>query len=279
MNQIPASYYSQIFSYTGLNIPATVGYCKRTKYTAIFINHLHPDTEIWYCCDGKAEITVSAKVYTLNSGDAVIINPNEIHSGKMLSSYVSYICVQFSPFFFAPNENENTLPYFKHLISNDLNIVDIFNRLQTECVYNQEYSQTAKTGLLYELTAYIMRNFLQTRSSYEKLISSKALSKLVKATDFISENANKKIKIKDVADAVNLSESRICHLFKKEMGRTVGEYITEVKLYNALILLETTKHSVSQIADMTGFNNLNYFIKVFKNYYKVTPNTIRKRLF
>lgn len=271
-------YYSQIFSYSGLNIPAQANYAylsKNQSSNKIFSPHVHPDTEIWYCYSGKAEITVCDAKYVLNTGDIIVANSNELHIGKKLSQTLEYICIQFSPHFFAPASFKTSVVHFKNFIASDLNLTNIFSRLKKECTDEDEYSSTAKTGILYELTAYLMRNFQTEQHIPTNYINSKALTKINDALDYINKNINKNIKIDDIAAAVNISSSRLSHIFQENMGQSIWQIINETRLYNALLLLETTKYSVSQIAYMLGFNNPNYFAKVFKKHYKISPNDVR----
>ncbi len=282
MQNMPYNHgFFEIYAYSDMNIPAKVCFSPdvlNPNSDIIFLNHWHPDTEIWLPLSGKAQITIGDTDYIVSPGDAVIINSNELHSGIRLSKNVDYIFAVFSPYFFSADESQNIFPCFKNFIANDQYIQNIFSMLKSEIIRNDKYSKTAKTGLLYELTAHLMRNYQTSKKEVSNIISSKRLVKIKEATDFIAKNASSKIKVSDVAKAVNISESRLAHLFKEEMGQTVLECITTHRIYMALRLLETTNLNVSQIAHMSGFENLNYFIKRFKSIYKVTPSRLRKNM-
>lgn len=66
-------------------------------------------------------------------------------------------------------------------------------------------------------------------------------------------------------------------LFKKEVGKTLYQYITGVRMEHAKHLLETTDESVSDIAGKIGYPNSNSFARAFRKVHSVTPLEYRKR--
>lgn len=60
-------------------------------------------------------------------------------------------------------------------------------------------------------------------------------------------------------------------MFKKKSGRTLKEYCNILKINDAKVLLESSDMSVTEAAQMSGFNNFSYFIKVFKGMTDMTP--------
>ncbi|MBQ8814520.1 MAG: helix-turn-helix transcriptional regulator [Lachnospiraceae bacterium] len=74
-----------------------------------------------------------------------------------------------------------------------------------------------------------------------------------------------------VADYFDMSMSNLSHQFKVKTGRTISDYITEVKFAYAGELLRETDYSVSRIADILGYSQAANFIRKFKQYFGVTP--------
>jgi len=96
------------------------------------------------------------------------------------------------------------------------------------------------------------------------------------AQNYIDENYLKQLTLEDVADYVHLSVYYFSHMFKKEIGMTFVEYVTEKKISKAQQLLLTTDLSISDIAREVGYWDSNYFGKVFKNTVGTTPSQYRK---
>ncbi len=67
----------------------------------------------------------------------------------------------------------------------------------------------------------------------------------------------------DIAEYLNISESRISVIFKKETGQTLIQYLTQVRIEKAKKLLKTSEYKVYEIAEMVGYANSQYLSKVF----------------
>ena len=74
-----------------------------------------------------------------------------------------------------------------------------------------------------------------------------------------------------VADYFNMSISNMSHRFKKQMGRTVSDYITEKKFGYVCELLSETDYSIKEIAFLAGYSHPVSFIYKFKQLYGMTP--------
>ena len=66
--------------------------------------------------------------------------------------------------------------------------------------------------------------------------------------------------------------SHLCYVFRKETGSTINEYITGHRMEKARILFDGGNRSVSDVADRVGYADANYFGKLFKKHYGVTPS-------
>lgn len=75
----------------------------------------------------------------------------------------------------------------------------------------------------------------------------------------------------DLAKHFHRSKSHISHNFKARTGKSISEYCNDLKLSDAIKLLDTTDFSVTQIAFDVGFNDSSYFISQFKRKFKTTP--------
>lgn len=99
---------------------------------------------------------------------------------------------------------------------------------------------------------------------------------VTKMVRYIEENALSPLKIEEIANHVGLSASRASHLFKDCVGKTIIEYALEIRLEAAVANLKYSSMSLDQIASSCGFGTYNYFYKVFKSKYKVSPGTFRR---
>jgi two-component system response regulator YesN len=103
-------------------------------------------------------------------------------------------------------------------------------------------------------------------------------SVVAKALAFIGENYGANLTLESVADSVYLNASYFSDLFKKEIGKTFIEYLSELRVEKAKGLLKNFDLRVNEVAVLVGFIDSNYFAKVFKKYTGVTPSQYRDLL-
>lgn len=97
-----------------------------------------------------------------------------------------------------------------------------------------------------------------------------------KALLLIESDISTNISLSSVAAAQNINASYLSTLFKREVGKTVVEYITERRMNKAANLLKTTSLQVQTIALHCGIMDVQYFSKLFKKHFGNTPNNFRK---
>lgn len=98
---------------------------------------------------------------------------------------------------------------------------------------------------------------------------------ITKYTEFMEANINQPLSAKEVARHIHLSYTYFSRNFKKETGKSFSEYMTFLRLRQAVWLLRHTDETIEEIADKIGFNTSNYFSCVFKKYIGITPSEYR----
>ena len=81
---------------------------------------------------------------------------------------------------------------------------------------------------------------------------------------------------REIAEYFHISQSYLCKLFH-ENGTTVTTVIQEIRLQHTRSLLEQSDLSVQNIAELVGYHDLTYFIKLFKRNFSITPYQYRKK--
>jgi len=97
------------------------------------------------------------------------------------------------------------------------------------------------------------------------------------AINYIDANFDKLITLAEVARASHLSVSRLAHLFKEQMGITIIDYLTSVRIERAKQLLLATEQNCTEICFEVGYNNQSYFTRTFKSLVGMTPRQFRAR--
>lgn len=121
---------------------------------------------------------------------------------------------------------------------------------------------------------------LDFASRMRKMQKEKVYSRhVVVCMEYIYEHLHEKISMKELARETKLHENYLSHLFKKEMGVTIVQYIQEKKLEQAEYMLKHTDTGICEIANDLNFSSQSYFIQVFKKKNGKTPKEFRNHYF
>jgi two-component system, response regulator YesN len=93
--------------------------------------------------------------------------------------------------------------------------------------------------------------------------------------NYIVDNLHRKHNLKELAQLVNLSPSRLCCKFKEETGISLVRYQKSLKLQKAKELLETTCLRVKEVMVKVGIEDESHFVRDFKKEFNVTPTQCR----
>jgi len=99
--------------------------------------------------------------------------------------------------------------------------------------------------------------------------------KIRRIVDQMNCELHMKRSLNDWARISNLSRSRMCHLFKTQMGVSPGQYLKGLRLETARTLLETTSLSVKEIRARVGLADQSHFVRDFNNAYGLPPSQYR----
>ena len=94
--------------------------------------------------------------------------------------------------------------------------------------------------------------------------------------DYIHIHLSESLTLPEIAEQTGLSPNYVSSLFKQQTGKSIVNYIHEVRAQTAAGLLRRTAIPTQDIAGYVGFDNVNYFSKVFKSLYHCTPTAYRE---
>lgn len=249
---------------------------------------VHHEVEIGIVRSGSIVIETALGIEQLDKGDIFFIAPNQKHKfdhnndahieimllnlndgatltqqfipTAVIKSIVGGNCTKF--FKFKPNEE--------------------FYRPVHECFETAFRAEVDKprgfyllaTGKFYELFYYFFET--QKLELYDIETQGKKDRALRRVTEYINENFCNLLTLDIIAEHTNLSRYYISHLFKELLNTTFINYLNELRLSRAALLLTTTDTPVIEIAGKSGFNNISNFNRAFKMYYGITPSKYRK---
>lgn len=161
------------------------------------------------------------------------------------------------------------LQVFIQALDRDLN-KDLDQAIKLPVAFEQEPSKQLLESYLEEALGNVLVAHRQkTKSRYYNVIK--------EASAYIYEHfGDVDLRLNDIADSVNISPAHFTTIFSQETGKTVTEFITEVRMGEARILLRTTNQTHYEIALAVGYRDVSYFSRLFKRHHNVSPGKYRK---
>lgn len=128
-----------------------------------------------------------------------------------------------------------------------------------------------------EICAWISLALNDFIDSVYHLHSMQKNQRLKPALEYLQKHYCGKVALEDIARSAHLSVSRLCHLFKEQFGFTVFDYLANLRIKRAQYLLLSTDRTCLQICLDSGFANLSYFNRTFKQRTGMTPSQFRRK--
>ena len=96
-------------------------------------------------------------------------------------------------------------------------------------------------------------------------------------TRYVEDNLEKTdFNVDSLCALMNMSRTSFYNKLKALTGQAPADYIRLIRLKRAAHLLKEKRYNITEISEMTGFNDVKYFREVFKKYYKVSPSQYAK---
>ena len=118
-----------------------------------------------------------------------------------------------------------------------------------------------------------MINFMKTKLENTQESISPVIIKLL---NHIEKNYQKDLNLKEISDSLNINSIYLGQLFQKEIGILFSDYINNFRINKAKDLLANTSLKASEIGELVGYSNKNYFYRKFKSIVGITPSEWRK---
>ncbi len=96
-----------------------------------------------------------------------------------------------------------------------------------------------------------------------------------KAQEYIKEHIAENLSLDDTAQAVNVSSFYLSKLFKEERGENYITFITDMRMQKARELLRNPRASIKEVSISVGYNDQNYFSRIFRSKFGMTPTEFR----
>jgi AraC-like DNA-binding protein len=246
--------------------------------------HYHYRPEIFLQLTGRTDFRFPREHFEVNSGELCIIpagvpHAEVVHSGATQSFrnlvagfYNNTISLHFA-FEASPHRPDiDAIEFF------DAPNLDLFLTLTTSLVQAHAMQAPARDavfkGMLVALLG-LFRNIVETGTGNLNGDS----GKVFQAKCLVREQfSNADLRVQDIAAKLGCSADYLSHLFHIETDERLTHYIQRIRIEGAILALETTALTISEIAYASGFADPAYFARVFKQHKGVSPQEFRTQL-
>ena len=254
--------------------------------------HIHAAVELLFVQSGKLHIFADEDELFANVGDVVLFRSNTIHRLYALEDgNASYYVLKFSPrLIMELSSPEHRSTYLLQLALNTKHEKTVWGSAEAEANGLHTALETLirangnsvlcgdiamKIGTASVLLA-LLRDLLPDNPSGHALPDGNTARRIYDVTVYINEHYAEDLNAADCAARIFMSYSYFSRCFLRITGKSFKEYLNITRVNHAEKALLSTNRSVTEIASDCGFNNVSYFITVYKKIKGETPYSTRK---
>ena len=236
------------------------------------LRQTHESFLLIYCTAGKAKLTVNNELFSVASGDTILLVPGMAHSyqadtedpwtiywvhftGDKAEAYTRFLNLQPGP---------NPIGMQARLISE----FDELLNIRRQCLTLKGFVQAAN-----HLKMLLCDVGVLAKKRRERLSAHMEMSELL---DYMQNNMDRDLDLKELAQLANMSKYHFIRRFKESTGHTPIQHFIQLKMERACHLLDTSDAAIKSIAAQLGFSDPLYFSRQFRKVTGTSPQEYRK---
>lgn len=253
--------------------------------------HTHDDYELNFTENAAGvKRIVGDSIEVIGDYDMVLITSKDLEhvweQHECKSKEIHEITIQFSPelfesAFFEKAQFDSIRQMFV-LAKNGLSfpmtaIMKVYHKLE-ELADEKDgfYSVIKFLTILHELSLYCDESKVLASSSFAKVDVLSDSRRVLKVQQYINNNYDSEIRLKDVSDLIGMTPVAFSRFFKLRTGRSFSDYVIEIRLGHASRFLVDSSMSIAEICFASGFNNISNFNRIFKKKKECSPKEFRE---
>jgi AraC family transcriptional regulator len=231
-----------------------------------FGSHAHVHDQLCVVLEGHYEENCDARAFALRAGSVLWRRAGKMHANVIGADDVEVILVDIEP--------ERSQRICPHLASPAAYFVPgTFDEIRRELVFelhrSDQASRIAIEGLVCLLAARTGRRCTLPESAMPEWLS--------KAVELIRSEYSCGISLAEVAAAAGVHPVTVAVAFRRHFGRSVGDYVADLRTAHARQELENTHRPIAEIAQEAGFYDESHMGRVFRRRFGVSPGALRSR--
>lgn len=254
--------------------------------------HWHEEAEFFLLLEGEILFQVDTDYFPLHPGEAVFIESGDIHAAYVLKETPCRFCaLVFHPVLLASAQydtiqqtvilplQEKRQSFPRHITSSvpwQGELLQHLERMMEAYDHKMPGFESFMKGTLLIMLSQIALPGRSVNHSQSEGADTTKIDRLKKVILYIQDNYQEPIRTRDLSELIPMSEGQFCRFFKSMTRKTPVDYINSYRVRQAAALLQQSDRKISDIAMDVGFDNVSYFIKVFRKAMKCSPSEFRK---
>ena len=231
-----------------------------------FGSHAHAHDQLCVVLEGNYEENCDARAYALRAGSVLWRRAGKMHANVIGTDDVEVILVDIEP--------KRSQKLCLYLASPAAYFVPgTFDEIRRELVFelhrSDQASRIAIEGLVCLLAARTGRRCSLPKSAMPEWLS--------KAVDLIRSEYSCGISLAGVAAAAGVHPVTVAVAFRRHLGKSVGDYVVDLRTAHARRELENTHRPIAEIAQEAGFYDESHMGRVFRRRFGISPRALRSR--
>jgi AraC-like DNA-binding protein/quercetin dioxygenase-like cupin family protein len=248
--------------------------------------HQHEEIQLSFIVEGEGTLIVGDTVNYYTKNDVLVIGSNIPHVFKsdINASSTSHMMTlfftrnSFGNGFFELEELKELLKFFKRskhgfkVTSKQKLIKYLFIQLENDSKLNRFIILLQLLKITSSANYKSLSSFI-----YDKKYSDNEGTRMRNVFEYTMNNFHTGVSLKAISEVANMTKNAFCKYFKKRTNKTYVQFLNELRLENACKLLLSDKdYTITEISELSGFNNISNFNRQFKTFKKISPSAFRK---
>ncbi|SFG16243.1 helix-turn-helix transcriptional regulator [Sporolactobacillus nakayamae] len=247
----------------------------------------HEEMQFYYVVSGQGRIRCESDVFDLHTGETLLINCNELHVIESLCEQLTFYSIRIDlAAMFQDMPDLRQAAYveplmqqrivFNRCINENEPITPLLRRLIHEHRARLSGFELSMKSDMLQILLILIRSHIQQVYTKKRLgLKLNNLNQLKSAFSYLNDHYEEAITVHHLAARAHMSEAHFCRTFKRLYGRSAIAHMNELRVNKAEELLRTTPLTITEIAFSVGFNDANYFSRVFKKLRGRSPQQTR----